>query len=1249
MRHAIRNLALAAVLLVLAQGVFVSAQGTVIFHDAFIVKPPTAPSAPLIENISPGNAQLEVSFKASFNGGSAITNYEYSVNNGDTWTALDPASTASPLVITGLTNGTTYQVKIRAVNAQGPGAPSEMVTGTPATVPSAPTITSITAEDTELRVNFTAGNTGGSVITTYEYSIDNGSSWTARSVGTTESPLVITELTNGTPYQVKIRAVNAQGSGAPSEMVTGTPMTVPAAPTNLSVSSPDSGQLSVSFTAPINDGGSPITNYQYSLDNGANWTARDPASTASPLVITGLTNGTVYTVQIRAVNEVGLGAASVAVSAAPGALRILGRVTSGGSTADDGLANIDVQLDGANDFSQTTTTASEPAADLGRFIFSAVAPAVYTVTAARSFDEPISAEVTVSADGGPDFTVDLVFPPPVPPDAPTITGITASDAQLSVAFNPPNNEGKAPITEYEYSTDNGTSWRPVDPPVTNSPLVLTEPSDDGNPLVNGTEYQIRIRAVNAGGAGTQSNMVTGTPVTVPAAPTIDSIATGETELRVNFTAGSTGGSVITTYEYSIDNGSSWTARAAGTTESPLVIIGLINGTEYQVRVRAVNAQGPSAPSGMVPGRPVLPCAEGGICAVGDTGPGGGIVFYVQPDGGTFTATDTDCGTSCRYLEAFPTDSADVYLWKTDNSDTPGTSTAFGSGYTNTYTAMAGANHPVAEAARNASSAGKTDWFLPSKDELNELCKYARNQATGDTSVACADTGTVRDGFMTGPNGDYWSSSQASPDSAWLLFNDGSWFPINKFGAFNDRAIRVVRAFTLTHAKPTITNVTPGDGTLSVTFTPGDAGASTISGYEYSTDDGATWRTRAAGTTDSPLVITTISGAANTALVNGTTYPLRIRAVTAEGPRAPSDVLAGKPETVPSAPTITGITAGDTELTVNFTADSDGGSAITTYEYSTDNGDSWTARVTGTTESPLVITGLTNGTPYQVKIRAVNTLGPGVASNMLPGTPATVPSAPTITDMIERDRQLSVAFTAAGDGGSVITTYEYSTDGGDTWTARATGTTGSPLVITGLTNGTAYQVLIRAVNAQGSGAASEMVVGTPATCANGGLCVVGDTGPGGGVVFYVAPDRGTFTAEGAACNEDCRYLEAWTADESGTFQWKTTNSATGTLRPIGTGFQNTYSTMAGAEYPAAEAARNASHGGKSDWFLPSRDELNQLWIRRSIVGRLNSDTYWSSTDGNNNAYYQFFRSGNLSGEQSFVVKTTSLSIRLVRAF
>ena len=99
------------------------------------------PTAPTITVITAGSAQLSVAFTApSSNGGASITNYEYSINNGSSFTAFSPAQTSTPLVISGLTNGTTYDVQIRAVNSTGFGTASNMIQGTPV-APASPTIT----------------------------------------------------------------------------------------------------------------------------------------------------------------------------------------------------------------------------------------------------------------------------------------------------------------------------------------------------------------------------------------------------------------------------------------------------------------------------------------------------------------------------------------------------------------------------------------------------------------------------------------------------------------------------------------------------------------------------------------------------------------------------------------------------------------------------------------------------------------------------------------------------------------------------------------------------------------------------------------------------------------------------------------------------------------------------------------------------------------------------------------------------
>jgi hypothetical protein len=282
-----------------------------------IVLPPTSttPDAPTGLIGVAGNAQATISFTPGADGGSAITNYQYSTDDGVTFTAFSPAVTSSPVTITGLTNGVSYSIKLKAVNANGAGTASLGVSVTPSTTPDAPTGLVATAGNAQATISFTPGFDGGSPITNYQYSTDNGATFTAFSPSVTSSPVTITGLTNGVSYTIKLKAVNANGAGTASLGVSVTPSTTPDAPTSLVATAGDS-QAIISFIPGAN-GGSAITNYQYSTDNGVTFTAFSPSVTTSPVTITGLTNGVSYTIKLKAVNTNGAGTASAGVSVTP--------------------------------------------------------------------------------------------------------------------------------------------------------------------------------------------------------------------------------------------------------------------------------------------------------------------------------------------------------------------------------------------------------------------------------------------------------------------------------------------------------------------------------------------------------------------------------------------------------------------------------------------------------------------------------------------------------------------------------------------------------------------------------------------------------------------------------------------------------------------------------------------------------------------------------------------------------------------
>jgi alpha-tubulin suppressor-like RCC1 family protein len=283
--------------------------------------PSTSPAAPSIQTIvaPTTGAQLSVRFLLpADDGGQAINDIDYRINNGPWSRRSDGGGSSSPLIITGLVNGTNYSISIRARNNNGAGPSSNVLSGTPRTTPSSPSISKVTHGDRLLRIFFESPSSdGGSSILNYEYSVNN-LAWVRRDPTSTVSPIAIDGLPNGQSADVRVRAVNEVGAGSPSASVSGTPSRTPSAPSIEAITAPSSGgKLSIRFLGPQDAGGAAIETYQYRLDGGP-WVARtDGRTVASPLDIAGLADRTPYSVELRAVNVNGGGDPSSAVVGMP--------------------------------------------------------------------------------------------------------------------------------------------------------------------------------------------------------------------------------------------------------------------------------------------------------------------------------------------------------------------------------------------------------------------------------------------------------------------------------------------------------------------------------------------------------------------------------------------------------------------------------------------------------------------------------------------------------------------------------------------------------------------------------------------------------------------------------------------------------------------------------------------------------------------------------------------------------------------
>ncbi len=278
----------------------------------------TTPEAPVITGITSASQTVTVTF-TQIQPVSPITNYEFSLNNGGTYTFFSPAVTAGPVTFSGLTNGQAYPVKLRATNKNGTSYASNMLTATPSNRPDAPTAVSAAITGFGIAsISFTPpANTGGLPIDLYTVTSSPGGL-----VGTgVSSPITVSGLTYGTPYTFTVVATNTTGTSVASSASSPvTPTPPPSAPVITSVSLATSF-LIVNFTQSLANGALSPTNYQFSTDGGVTFAALSPADTSSPVTITttsatgsALAANTTYGIQLRAVNALGLGTASATTS-----------------------------------------------------------------------------------------------------------------------------------------------------------------------------------------------------------------------------------------------------------------------------------------------------------------------------------------------------------------------------------------------------------------------------------------------------------------------------------------------------------------------------------------------------------------------------------------------------------------------------------------------------------------------------------------------------------------------------------------------------------------------------------------------------------------------------------------------------------------------------------------------------------------------------------------------------------------------
>ena len=730
------------------------------------------------------------------------------------------------------------------------------------TAPGAPSFSAITANS--VTISFT-GSTDNVGVTGYQYRPNGpGSTWVGTGAGTATT-FTLTGLTSGTTYNIAIRARDAAPNfSAPSATVAVTTLdnVAPTAPGTPSFSAITATSATATWTASTDNVG--VTGYQYRL-NGGTWI--DTGSTATTFTITGLTQSTTYTVNIRSRDQAAnfspsSGTANLTTSSStdtqapttPGtpsfsAISLTGATATWAASTDNvAVTGYQYSLNGGT----WTNTGSASAT----FNLSGLTPGTAYTLAVRARD---AAGNTSAASGNGSFTTTADTSPPTAPGTPSFSSITATSMVVSWTASTDN----VGVTSYQYRPNGpGSTWVGTGAGTATS-FTLTG-------LTPGTTYNIAIRArdqaVNFSSPSATVAVTTLDDVvpTTPGTPSFSSIAA--TSATASWTA-STDNVAVTGYEYSL-NGGAWTST--GSASASFGLTGLTNATNYTFAVRAKDGAGnvsASSPAGS------FKTLDNAVPSTPGT-PGFSSITASSAAASWTASTDNVAVTGYEY-------SLNGGAWTSTGSASPGLSLSGLSGSTNYSLAVR-----ARDAAGNFSGASGAGSFTtldgspPTTPGTPGFSGVTHNAASATWSASTDNIGVT--GYEYSLNGAaFTSTGSASPGLALSGLSPVTTYTLvvrARDAAGNLSGSSGTGSFTTGSPPDTTPPGAPGTPAFSaVTATTATLswGAASdnvgVTGYEYSLNGGGSWSS-AGGSLSVNL----------TGLSAATTYSVQVRARDAAG-------------------------------------------------------------------------------------------------------------------------------------------------------------------------------------------------------------------------------------------------------------------------------------------------------------------------------------------------------------------------------